>query len=239
MFKETISPNQATKLLIVHIIGSATLFIMGLEAKMDIWIAILVAIAVSTLLYCVYAKILSIIPQSDFYMTLEKLLGRPITIVFVLILTWFVFDFGAAVLTNYNNFVFTVGLPETPRIIISLSMMLMCAIAVKAGTETLGRLSQLFIVIIVGFILLVTPLMIGNADFSNIKPVFHNGIKPIFKGALGVITFPFDNIMVFLLVFPAFKKKTKIKKIYLTALYIAGGLLLITSTLNVLVISPT
>lgn len=238
MGKEVISPKQASKMLIVFIIGSSTLFIMGLEAEMDIWIAILVAIAGATIFYCIYARILSFLPKADFYSTLETLLTRPVTVVIVSIYTLFLLDYGSEVLTNYRNFVSIVGLTETPILVISISMILVCAIAVKKGVEVLGHWSQTFIVVIVGFILLTIPLMISNADFTNIQPILKNGLKPIFKGALGVITFPLADIFVFLFVFPAFEKGASRYKAYLKALYIAGGLLLMTSTLNVMILTP-
>lgn len=239
MNKETISSGQAVSMLIIFLIGSATLFIMGLEAKMDIWLAILVAIVESTIILCIYARILSILPESNFFETLEKLLGKPITIILVFLLTWFAFDLANIVLTNYGFFVETVGLTETPIIIIYLSMMLTCAIAVKSGLETLGRWSSIFMILIIGFALMTIPLMIGEADIKNIQPTLYNGLGPIFKGAFGVVAFPFAETVIFLLVFPAFKKGSSKYKIFLKGLYIAGAMLLVTSTLNVMVLGAS
>lgn len=238
MHKEIISSKQAIKMIIVLIIGSSTLYIMGLDAKMDIWFAILIAIGASSLIYCIYARILSIFPESDFYETLETLLGRPITILIISIFTLFIFQFGYQVLINYRNFIFTVGLTETPLIVISLSMMLVCAIAVKSGFETLRGWSQLFVAIIIGFLLLIVPIMLNEADVNDLKPFLYGGFKPVFKAAFGVVTFPFTDVIVFLLMFPAIKKGNSRYKIYLTALYVVGPLLLITSTANLMVLSP-
>lgn len=237
MNKETISPTQAVCMLIIFIIGSATLFVMGLEAEMDIWLAIIIGIVASALILCMYARILSIFPESDFFETLEILLGRPITIVVVILLTWFAFDLGSVVLTNYDQFVSTVGLTETPKTIISLSILLVCAISVKKGTEVLARWARIVIFIIMGFALMIIPLMIGEADFNNIRPVLYNGLNPVLKGALGMITFPLAETVIFLLLFPAFKKGTSKYKIFLKGLIIGGVTLLIISTLNVMVLS--
>ena len=234
MNKETISAKQAVSMLIVFLIGSATLFIMGLEAKMDIWLAILVAIAASTLILGMYARILSILPESDFFQTLEKLLGRPVTIIMVLLLTWFSFDLGNIVLTNYGQFVYTVGLTETPKEVIYLSMILVCGIAVKSGLEALGRWSKIFVVLIIGFLMMMIAVLTTRADINNLKPILNEGIAPVFKGALGVISFPLAETVVFLLVLPAFKKGVSKYKIYMKSLYVVGGLILVISTLEVM-----
>lgn len=84
-------------------------------------------------------------------------------------------------------------------------------------------------------VLLILPQM----DINNLLPVLDNGVVPVAKGALGVISFPFVDTVVFLLVFPAFKKNTSVKKVYLLGLLIGGLTILTTSLSGILVLGHT
>lgn len=54
MNKEVISDKQGIPLIIMFIVGSSSIFIMGLEAKQDLWIAIILSflMALPTTLIC-------------------------------------------------------------------------------------------------------------------------------------------------------------------------------------------
>lgn len=236
--KEVISSRQAFSMVTLFVIGSATLMAMGLAAKLDVWLAISLAFVFSTILLCMYARILSFLPEKDFYETLETLLGRPITIIIVLFLTWFSFDLGQIVLNNYSQFVVTIGLSETPLTIISLGMSLLCAFAIKFGLEVVGRWSQFFIIPVIAFLLIALTASSKYIDFKNLQPIMYDGFQPVLKGAVAVTSFPFAETVVFLLVFPTFKKSTSPYKVYLYGLYFGGILLLLISILAILAFGP-
>lgn len=223
-------------MIIMFIIGSSSLMVMGLEAKMDIWIAILLAMAAGILIMLVYARLLSILPDKDFYETVEFFLGKVGSKIFLILLTWFAFDLCAIVLRNYGQFVVTVGLPETPLVVAMFMLILVCALAVRSGIEVIGRWSAQFVFYLIGFLLISILLVSQNMNFSNLLPVLENGLIPVAKGAFGVITFPFAETVVFLLVFPAFKKGTSVKKMLIKGLVIGGAVILVTSMTDMMVL---
>lgn len=234
-----ISQKQGIVMLIMFIIGTSSLMMMGLEAKMDIWIAMLVAIAASSLIMLVYASLLTALPGKDFFETIEHFFGKVGSKIIFILMTWFAFDLCHIVLRNYGQFVVTVGLPETPLMFSMLMMIALCAYAVRAGVEAIGRFSSQFVIFLLVFlgisIILVSPQM----NIQNLLPVLDNGVEPIARGAFGIVSFPFAETVVFLLVFPAFKKGESVRKVYLTALLIGGLTILAGSVTDMLVLGPT
>lgn len=226
-------------MVIMFIIGSSSLMVMGLEAKRDIWIAILLAIAASTLIMLIYARLLSIHPEKDFFETLEFFIGKAGSKIIILLLTWFSFQLCSIVLRNYGQFVVTVGLKETPLVVAMFILIIVCAMAVRFGIEVLGRWTENFILYVLSFLAISVLLVSQNMNLSNLLPIYDNGIEPIAKGALGVVTFPFAETVVFLLVFPAFKKSISVKKVFLKGLLIGGGVVLISSLTDMLVLGST
>lgn len=235
----TISQKQGIVLMALFIIGTSSLKVMGLEAKMDIWIAILLAIAVSSLVMLVYIKLFTALPGKDFFETLEHFFGRVGSKIILVLLSWFCFDLCSLVVRNFGEFVITVGVPETPLAFAMIMVMAVSVLSVKSGIEAVGRWSSTFIFYVIGFMLLSILLVLPNMDIKNILPVYSNGAMPIAKGALGVITFPFAETVVFLLVFPVFKNGASIKKVYLIGLLIGGFTILISSLTDILVLGPT
>lgn len=61
MNKETISDMQGISLIVLAIIGEASIFVMGIDAKRDLWLAIILAIiiALSTALIYISSQCVS------------------------------------------------------------------------------------------------------------------------------------------------------------------------------------
>lgn len=239
MNNNQISQKQGICMIAMFIIGTSSILVMALSAKMDTWIAILIAVGASALIVLIFARLISILPDKDFFQTLEFFFGKAGSKITILIFTWFAFDNCALVVRNYSQFIVTVGLKETPLIVIMFIVTIVSVIAVRSGVEVLGRWSESFILFIISFIIISVLLVSQNMKISNILPVFDNGIVPIAKGSLNVITFPLAETVIFLLVFPAFKAGISVKKIFLKGLLIGGSIIFIVSLTDMLVLGST
>lgn len=239
MKNNTISQKQGIALIVMFIIGTSSIMVMGLEAKKDIWISILLALALSSLMMLVYAKLLTALPGKDFFEIIEHYFGKVGSKVILVLLTWFAFDFSSLVLRNYGQFVVTVGLPETPLVFAMLMMTVLSVYSVRSGIETIGRWSEQFVIYLLAFMAISVLLVLPRMDINNLLPVLDKGFSPVAKGTLGVVSFPFVDPVLFLLVFPAFKKKTSVKKVFLLGLLIGGLTIFISSVSDILVLGPT
>lgn len=234
-----LSQKQCVLAIVMFIIGSSSLMVMGLEAKMDIWASILLAVVAGILVMLVYARLMSALPEKNFFEILDFYLGKVWSKVFIALLTWFTFDLCAIVLRNFAQFVITVGLPETPLCVALFIGIVICALAVRNGEEAMARWNQTFVFYVIGFLIIGVLLVSPNMNINSLLPPFDNGFVPIAKGALGVLTFPFAETVVFLLAFPAFRKNVSPKKVFVRGLLIGGSVILVTSVTDMLVLGTT
>lgn len=236
MNKEVISDGEGICLVILFIAGSTLALPTGSAAGSDLWLAILLAIIVAIPLYLIYARLLSLYPGKDLFDIVEivfgKVFGKAIALVFVL----YTFNLGVLVLRDQGEFLITVSLPETPMLVPMIMIMILCVMAVKAGIETLGRWSKLF-VILNGPIPTITILMlIPLMDFNNIQPVLFNGVKPLLKGTLETLVFPFGDTVVFIMIFFALKSRKSSYNVLIKGLLFGGILIAGVSLAEVLVL---
>ncbi|GMQ58900.1 hypothetical protein AN1V17_32960 [Vallitalea sediminicola] len=130
-------------------------------------------------------------------------------------------------MSTFSLFTNIVGLINTPKSIIAFGVILLVIFGIKCGLEVLGRWSEFFVRIIYPVILLTIPLMLTMVEVFNLTPVFADGIKPIAKGALEIITFPLAEIFTFMFILStkSISKSKSIYKVFIIGLLL-GGLVL-------------
>jgi spore germination protein KB len=101
------------------------------------------------------------------------------------------------------------------------------------GLEVLARLSELMlpVFLLLGILLYVLIAASGEVDFSQLKPVLSEGMKPVISAAFpSVVNFPFGEIAVFLMFLNLVDYKPKTRIISFIALG-ASGLMIMLSTI--------
>lgn len=236
MNKEVISDKQGISMIVMFIIGTAVIMVRGLDAKKDLWLAIILALFTVIPLIFIYADLLYTFPGKNLYDIIEICFGRFIGKIIILLYTWYFFHTGVLVSLNYIFFVFATALAETPKIIVSIFMIFLCAWIIKEGIEVMGRWVEWFLLILLGFIFLLLLLVIKDMDINNLKPFYYDGMKPILKGAYSVFSFPFSQIIVFTTIFSNFKTKKSSFNIYFKGLILGAIIILIISVGNIMVL---
>ena len=236
MNKELISDRQGINLTILFIFGSSLVMGTGGDAKGDKWIAVLLALFISAPVLMIYARILSRYPGKDLYGILEEVFGKYFGRAFSLVFIWFSFHLGALVLRNFGEFMNTVGLPETPKIVPIIMFALICVLGVKSGIETLAKCSSYFIVGAFSLLFLLSLFTIPNMNSENLFPIMYNGFKPVLQGAFSAFSFPFGEVVVFMMVFDSLKSPGSSYKVYLKALVIGGLVVFFVAMRNVVVL---
>lgn len=238
MDKEKISNAQGIKIVILFLFGSTLVMGTGGEAERDMWIAIGITVILTIPIYLLYCRIHSLFPGKDLFEILEinfgKVIGKLISLPFI----WFAFHLGALVIRNFGEFIVTVGLSETPRIIPMIMISLMCIWAVKAGIEVIGRCSDYFIVFVMALLILYSLLAIPIMDPQNIAPIMGKGFGNVLKGVPSSFAYPFGEVVTFLLVFSALKEEKSSYKVFIPALLIAGPIITFVALRNILIMGP-
>lgn len=234
-----ISKTQLFALIMLFEVGSTTLFALGIDAKQDSWIVILVSMLTGLILLWIYTELQKHFPRQNLAeiitTLLGKVLGGPLVIFYAL---YFIY-ISTRNLRDFGELVVTTFLPETPLIVVLIIFMLIVFYILFLGLEVLGRTAELMFPVVVFFII-STYLMItmsGQVDIKQLTPVLENGMKPVLKAAFPlVVTFPFGEMVVFLMYWCYLNSKQAIRKISFLAVSISGLILTISAIIIVSVL---
>jgi spore germination protein KB len=234
--KEVISDKQGITMVILFILGSSLILGTSLEAKRDAWIAILMAIAAAVPVYYIYARLISLFPGYDLFDILSIVFGKIGGKIISLLFIWYAFHLGSLVLRNFGEFITEVSLDRTPMIVLIVLLSILCIWGVKEGIELMGRWGEFFLLFVIISILATTLLLIPKYNINRILPVLYNGFGPVLRGGFSSFSFPFAEVVVFLMAFCTLKRKTSSYKIYFWGLAF-GGLIIFTGAFrNILVL---
>lgn len=236
MEKEVISQKQAIIIMSTFIIGSSAILGAGSQAKQDVWLAMIVAMAMASLIIFVYARISKLFPGKSLYEILNFLFGKLLGKIMAMIFIWYSFHLGALILRAFTEFVRTVSLPNTPDCIFAFSAIILNILTIRGGIELLGRFLGIFFPVYLITIILVTTLSIPIFDYNNLKPVLYDGIKPVINASFGIFSFPFAETVVLMCLMGDTRKNTSPYKVYYTSLFLGGIILLIIAIRSVLVL---
>ncbi|MFE8065234.1 MULTISPECIES: GerAB/ArcD/ProY family transporter [Priestia] len=239
MEKAKISASQLFILMVLFELGSSLLVPIAIDVKQDAWLAILLGMAGSFVLFLVYYKLHSyypdLLPTEYMQKILGKVMGTVLAFVYIL---YFVYD-ASRVLRDFGEMLLTFAYPDTPLFIANALLMLVIIYTIRKGVEVVARSGELlfifmYILAIMGFILIVCS---GLIDFKNLKPVLEEGILPVLKVSLTqTIYFPFAEAIVFTMILPYLKNKKKAKATMLCATGLSGINLTITMLINISVL---
>ena len=236
--REIISNKQGIALIILFINGEASIFIEGICAKSDTWLALILGLVMSLPMVLIFARLLSLFPEKSLFDIVEICLGKILGKVFILVYTWFCFHAVAITLEDWVFFVKSATLPDTPNWVIIGLLILLCAYGVKQGIEVLGRWSEMFVVITVIEVIAVFFLLLPKFHWDYLTPVLYEGPKPVFQGAFLTFLFPMTYIVGFLPVLSLRKEKNSAYKIFFYGLLIGSAILFLIYIGVILTLGP-
>ncbi|SMB87966.1 spore germination protein KB [Desulfonispora thiosulfatigenes DSM 11270] len=238
MLKEVISDRQGISMIILFLVGSTSIFGVGMISQKDMWLGIIMALIMVLPLIFIYIRLHNLFPDQDYYDILEICLGKVLSkIIFFIKFLWIAY-FTADIFDTYGQFIKTVNLPNTPQIIPILAMGLLSIWVLKEGIEVLGRWSEFFVYFPFGLLIFMVILLIPQIEITNVTPVLQDGIRPILKGGFQTFTFPFSQIVVFTAAFQYFRDKRSPRKIYLSGFFISFIYIFLIATVSLAVLGP-
>jgi spore germination protein KB len=89
--KEYIDKNQLFTLTMIFQIGSTTLFALGIDAKQDAWLAILISLVAGLGLVLLYTEIQKHFPEQNLTEIFVSVLGRWVATPFIILYAIFFF----------------------------------------------------------------------------------------------------------------------------------------------------
>ncbi|WP_129709876.1 GerAB/ArcD/ProY family transporter [Priestia megaterium] len=239
MEKAKISASQLFILMVFFELGSALLVPLAIRAKQEAWLAILLGMLGSFVLFLVYHKLYTyypdLLPTEYMQKILGKVMGTVLAFVYIL---YFMYD-ASRVLRDFGEMLLTFAYPDTPLFIANALLILVIIYATRKGIEVIARSGELlfifmYVLAVIGFILIVSS---GLIDVTNLKPVLEKGMLPPLKVALSeTLYFPFTEAIVFTMILPYLNNPKKAKVTMLCATGLSGMNLIITMLINISVL---
>lgn len=236
--KEKISNIQLTFLMMGYVFGSSSIISSSAAAKQDAWLAFLMGLLGGLALIGVYIAIYLLNPGKNLIEILEQVFGQILGSIIGLLYIWYFIHLGALVIRNFADFMVPSFYSSTPRIILSLVFIITVIFIVKKGIEIVARISDLFLPIVLFGIVATFFLLVTKYDIQNLFPFLEFGIKPVIKASFSVLTFPFGETVIFLMIFPLVNDKSRLTKSSYTAIIIIGLFLFGITVRDLLVLGP-
>ncbi|MFP4974305.1 endospore germination permease [Paenibacillus sp. CN-4] len=227
--------------MVLFEIGSTTLFLLGAKAGRDAWLAMLIGALAGLLLLLMYLRIYTMEPDKDLYEISRHYLGKlPGNFVSLLFTCYFIYE-ASRNLRDLGELTSLALLDKTPTLIIMLITILVVANTVRYGAEVLFlACTALIPVIAIGYgVLLILIMITGMVHWEFLSPVLEKGILPVLDTAIPeMISFPFGQLVLFLVFFKYVHKNSRLKKGVLWGYSLVALLLIVINQLNILILGP-
>jgi spore germination protein KB len=223
-----LSKHQLFTLMFIFEVGSTTLFALGIKAKQDAWIVILVALLIGLVFIWIYTELQKAFPDKNYVeiiiAVLGKKIGIPLSLLYAVHWLWP----AARNLREFGEMIIITSLQETPLSIVLFIFILISLYALLSGLEVLGRTSEIIMPIVLFFMvsLYIMIAASGVVELNRIKPILGEGIKPVLEFAYpDVAIFPFGEIFIFSMYWCYCNDKKSIRKVTISATVLSGILL--------------
>ena len=220
--KEKISGMQFLSLIAVFIQGSILWISFTTNlTKHDTWLAVLAGLIISIPFVLCYAYLGKRFAGRNFVQILETVLGsylgRIIAFLYISYF-WQLLVFNIEGFGEFQN----LFMPDIPSIVSIILFTIICAYGVFKGIETLARLGIFFMLI--GFFTILSTffLLLKDMQLTNFMPLFEIPFKDFLHGTHIIITLPFCETVIFLVLMPFLNDTGKTTKYTLSGLLLGG-----------------
>ncbi|SEN99325.1 endospore germination permease [Paenibacillus sp. OV219] len=228
-----INLRQLSILTVLFSLGSTILIVpsaLTSIAKQDGWIAAIVGVAEGMLSLFIYVALGYRYPGQSLMQFTETILGRWLGKgIGLLFLTYFLI-LSALVLRNVGDFITTIVMPETPIQVVHALFVLAVVMGVSLGIEVIARSAEIFLPWVALLLTVLVVFLVPQIEFDRIQPMFESGVKGIIHGSLSVLSIPYMELVVFLMIFPHLNKSKGYGAAFAKGSFI-GGLVIIIVTI--------
>lgn len=237
---ERISNIQLFTLIVAFEIGSTTLFALGIGAKQDAWLVVILAFVVSIVLLWIYTQFPMYFPKKNFSEILHATLGAKTAKPLLLLYGLF---FLSQTIHNFYEFSMLINmtaLPQTPLLVILYLSSFIMIYTLSLGFEVLARTGEILLPYLIAFLLVTFIVNFFSDTFklTNLLPVLGNGIMPVLKEIPLLIGFPFGEMVVFLMFWHYVKEQIFIRKTTFIAVAFTAVLMIMNLVVMIAVLGP-
>jgi len=229
MLTEKLSLTQIFTMIINFLLGSSIVVGVGIEAKRDAWLVVLIGMFIGLIIMSFYLYLMSLLPGKNIYEIIEYCFSRKVAVLFALVyLSYFIY-ISSRVIRDFGELITSAILPATPIEFTILMLMLVIGYILYLGIEVLGRTAEIFSPYMFLFILLLFIFLYAGEkiNLTNVQPILSSGIKPILKSAIpSIIAFPYGELIAFTVIFAHIGDFKITRRVCLISVFVASLILL-------------
>jgi spore germination protein KB len=239
MERAKIDARQLLVLIVLFEHGSAIVIPLGIGAKQDVWLAILLGLTFGLLLFFIYYRLYRYYPNAPLTTYVQDITGPSIGKVLAFVYIVYFLYIASRVLRDFGEMLLTFAYPETPLFILNAIMILTVMYGVYKGIEVIARTGVLFLTLL--YLLAVSGLILvisaGLVDIHRLQPVLEGGWRRVWKVVFAETLYvPFGEMIVFTMLFPYMNNPKKTKQAAIIGMVLSGLNLAIIMTINVAVL---
>ncbi|MFC0214952.1 endospore germination permease [Paenibacillus chartarius] len=181
--------NASQMAVIMHPAISSTALlsapaIIARHADRDMWLSPLWGSLIGMLSVYIACRLNRLYPSETAIQYYERILGKFAGKLLGLVFLMFLLHITGIIIRQYGEFVVSTFLTETPIVVIIVSMMIVCAYAVRCGLETIARSAQIIVPVVGLLFIVIVAMLIPDMKVTKLLPMLENGLWPSLKGAL-------------------------------------------------------
>lgn len=151
---ERITNVQLFTLIVAFEIGSTTLFVLGIGAKQDAWIVVILAFVVSLSLLWVYTQFPKYFPEKNFSEILHATLGPKTAKPLLLLYGLFFLSQTTHNFYEFGMLINLTALPQTPLLVILYLSSFIMIYTLSLGFEVLARTGEILLPYLLAFLII-------------------------------------------------------------------------------------
>ncbi|OPY61110.1 MAG: Spore germination protein YndE [Pelotomaculum sp. PtaU1.Bin065] len=237
-----IDSKQAIFLMVSLVLPTAFIFVAAGTArlsKQDGWLSILLAVPVGLLIAWLVVNLSLRFPGKTIFQFPEAILGKWPGKAVALLYIWYYINTNSTITQQYSYFLASAYMPETPRIVFELLIVIIAAYAVRNGLEVFTRVNQIVLPIILISVVILIILAAREMDLKKLLPVFiDTGTVPIIKGAVSPALW-MGEIVTMAVLIPYLNKAKEAYRIAVTASLISAFFMLAVFVAVIAIFNPT
>ncbi|NQX61412.1 GerAB/ArcD/ProY family transporter [Paenibacillus qinlingensis] len=236
--KEKISLRQFKILVLLFSLGSTIIIVpsvLSAFAHQDGWLSAALGITIGGAVISLYVKLANRYPNQSFMAYSELILGKWLGKCISIILYLYILIIASLVLRNVGDFITTIIMPETPIQVIHFAFLLIIMLGAGLGLEVIARAGEVFLPWVLLCIGVLVGFLIPQIKVERLPPILEISTKAIIHGSLSVLSIPYLEMIVFLMIYPAIHTNLKKGKGFIQAGFM-GGMIIFSITLLCIVV---
>lgn len=212
---DRISIAQITNILILAMVGVGILNLprrLVEEARTDGWMILLLGGIIAIGFSALHGYIIKSFPGRSYFEIVSLTLTKPVAYLATLYFFLYFLGITGFVARVFSDVIRTYALPQTPKEIIVLGILLAAVYLNRKGIEVLGRLADLILIPMGIVIVFLFAMSWPQVELANLLPVFQTPFMTIIKG-LPYVFFSFlgfETLLVFGMFLQEPKKSIKV-----------------------------